>query len=292
MNTPRSIPASNTVVAEHFREAARLLEHQGASPFRVSAYRKGADAVETLHGDIRGIAIGGLEALEALPHIGRGLAAAIVEIIDSGHWTQLDRLRGTAEPEMLFQTIPGVGPVLARTIHHALHNDSLEALEIAAHDGRLASLPGIGPRRAAAIRHALSSMLSRRRGLPGASSGAMESGPPVNMLLDVDREYRDKARQGSLQLIAPKRFNPEGKTWLPILHTERLPWHFTVLYSNTARAHELGKTYDWVVIFYSSDHRREGQCTVVTETAGPWRRHRVVRGRERECDALQRAPDG
>jgi hypothetical protein len=105
-------------------------------------------------------------------------------------------------------------------------------------------------------------------------------------VLDVDREYRVKAAAAKLPTIAPKRFNPQAKAWLPILHTRRGPWHFTALYSNTARAHELGKTHDWVVVyFYDGDHQ-ERQCTVVTETRGPAAGARVVRGREAECEAI------
>ena len=121
---------------------------------------------------------------------------------------------------------------------------------------------------------------------PAARSSADE--PPVDLLLDVDREYREKAKSGELRLIAPKKFNPEGKAWLPILHTERGPWHFTALFSNTPRAHDLKKTDDWVVIFCSAGHHAESQCTVVTETAGPQRGKRVVRGRERECTTIDR----
>jgi putative hydrolase len=109
------------------------------------------------------------------------------------------------------------------------------------------------------------------------------TGPAVATLLEVDREYRRKAGQGSLPLIAPKRFNPEGKPWLPILHTHRDEWHFTLLYSNTALAHELKRTDDWVVVYFYDDHHQEGQCTVVTETRGPMTGQRVVRGRELEC---------
>jgi len=38
------------------------------------------------------------------------------------------------------------------------------------------------------------------------------------------------------------------------------------LYSNTAQAHQLGRTRDWVVIYYYDDQHAEGQHTVVTET--------------------------
>jgi putative hydrolase len=62
-------------------------------------------------------------------------------------------------------------------------------------------------------------------------------------------------------------------------------WHFTALFSNTARAHELKRTRDWVVIYFYNDHHEEGQHTVVTETSGPLAGKRVVRGRETECRA-------
>jgi hypothetical protein len=107
--------------------------------------------------------------------------------------------------------------------------------------------------------------------------------PSVDILLDVDREYRDKAKAGSLPKIAPRRMNPEGKAWLPVLHTRFGPWHFTALFSNTERAHELHRIFDWVVIFYSDPEGAEGQATVVTERRGALTGERVVRGREPEC---------
>ncbi len=92
--------------------------------------------------------------------------------------------------------------------------------------------------------------------------------------------------QGKLPTIAPKRFNPQSEAWLPILHTQRDAWHFTVLFSNTARAHELDRTRDWVVVYFYDDHHQEGQHTIVTETRGALIGRRVVRGRESECRAL------
>jgi hypothetical protein len=115
--------------------------------------------------------------------------------------------------------------------------------------------------------------------------------PSVQVLLDVDREYREKARAGSLPRIAPRRFNLEGKAWLPVLHTRFGPWHFTALFSNTARAHELHRVYDWVVIYFSDPDGEEGQATVVTERRGALTGERVVRGREPECARYYRAPE-
>jgi putative hydrolase len=55
------------------------------------------------------------------------------------------------------------------------------------------------------------------------------------------------------------------------------------MYSNTARAHQLQRTRDWVVVYCYDDHHQEDQYTVVTETRGPLAGQRMVRGREIEC---------
>src|SRR6266496_5141577 len=100
--------------------------------------------------------------------------------------------------------------------------------------------------------------------------------PSVDLLLDIDREYREKGRAGLLPRIAPRRLNPEGKAWLPVLHTRFGPWHFTALFSNTERAHELHRTYDWVVIFFAEGEGEEAEATVVTERRGALAGQRVV----------------
>jgi DNA polymerase (family X) len=67
-----------------------------------------------------------------------------------------------------------------------------------------------------------------------------------------------------------------------VLHTQRGPRHYTALFSNTARAHELGRTSDWVVLYFDGQGE-ERQCTVITASRGPLRGRRIVRGREQEC---------
>ncbi len=278
----------NVEVARSLREAAEVLATQGANPFRVNAYRRAATTVEELEESVADIvARGGVDALVDLPHIGAGIAGAIAEIVATGRWRRLDRLRGELDPVRAFRSIPGVGPALATRIHDTLHVDTLEGLEAAALAGRLQEVPGIGARRDAALRAALASILAR----PSRRGDNRLVPPPVELLLHVDATYRTRAAAGSLPRIAPRRFNPQGKAWLPVLHTERSGWHFSALYSNTARAHELGRTDDWVVIYYYDDHHREGQCTVVTETRGTLAGRRVVRGMEAECRRHYRSVD-
>jgi len=269
----------NQAIAERLLEMADLLEQQGANPFRINAYRRAARNLGSYDGDVAALAAKeGLDGLDELPGIGRSIGLAIMEMLQTGRWMQLERLRGSLDPEQVFQSIPGVGPELARRIHGELDIENLAELEQAAHDGRLEQVPGVGERRARMIGAALAQMLQRRSAQPRTPAAE----PDVVVLLDVDREYREKAARGRLRKIAPRRFNPEGKAWLPILHTQRGDWHFTALFSNTARAHDLGKTDDWVVLYFHTDHGPEMQRTVVTETSGSLEGRRVVRGREGE----------
>jgi len=101
----------------------------------------------------------------------------------------------------------------------------------------------------------------------------------------MDAEYRERAVARKLKMIAPRLLNPGKKAWLPILATSRGGWKFTVMFSNTATAHKLGKTNDWVVVYYESG-KGESQCTVVTEQRGAMKGKRVIRGREKECGAF------
>ncbi len=269
----------NELAAGIFTDCAEILRLQKANPFRVNAYIRAARTLRSLDTDVRDILDDtGIEGLMQLPGIGKGLAAAIDEIARTGQLSQFDRLRGESSPEVLFQSLPGVGPGLAHTIHETLHVDTLEALEVAAHDGRLDDVPGIGPRRAASIRASLADILRRGRRYQRAARAE----PSVATLLDIDARYRHLSAAGKLPRIAPKRFNPEGRAWLPVMHTDHGDWHFTALFSNTARAHQLGRTDDWVVIYYYDGDHQEGQNTVVTETHGSRRGQRVVRGREGE----------
>lgn len=279
--------ADNAKIADMLREAASLLAAQNANPFRIAAYRKAADTIAGLDASVRDtFERDGRAGLDALPSVGPGIAGAISEILLSGRWSQLDRLRGGAHATHLFQAVPGIGSQLAHRIQDELGVDSLEALEVAAHDGRLEHVSRIGARRASAIRAALTSMLDRTRGLRRTSPSTSHAGVSVEMLLDVDWEYRAKAQAGELPTIAPRRFNPRGESWLPVLHTRRGPWNFTALYSNTAKAHELHREHDWVVVYFYDDDHVEQQHTIVTETRGPLIGQRVVRGREAECRRL------
>jgi hypothetical protein len=268
----------NEDIAARLEEAAALLRDQGADRFRVGAYLRAAETLRVMREPVDELfRQRGLDGLKTVPHIGETLARAIRELLTHGRLPMLDRLRGEARPVALLTSVPGIGRVFAERLHDELGIETLADLEAAAHDGRLETLAGFGPKRLAGIRDSLAQRLGRVHGAPRTARPAS-----VSELLDVDREYREKAAALLLPRIAPRRFNPSGEAWLPVLHTRRGTRRYTALFSNTARAHRTGKTRDWVVL-YSDNGHGEDRHTVITAAFGPLRGRRVVAGREAEC---------
>jgi hypothetical protein len=286
-------PPDNQTVASVLDEVAQLLEAQGANPFRIGAYRKAAETVRTLNEPVwHVLEREGIEGLMRLPGIGQSLGHTISHLIRNERLPLLERLRGENVPERMFATVADIGPKLAQRIHESLGIETLGELAAAAGDGRLARVPGMGPKRLRAVRESLAGRFHvHDRGPAVGNTAPSDSHPmakdddePIDELLDIDQQYRQMARRGQLPKIAPRRFNPTHEAWLPVLHTERMGRHYTAMFSNTAHAHELDATHDWVVI-YRDDQDHSGCWTAITSQFGPLRGRRIIRGRERDCAA-------
>ncbi len=285
-NPSHSTPSTlgNDEIARALDEAADLLEQRDSNPFRIRAFRRAAQSVRESRDNVAELTRDiGPAALQRIPGIGSSLAAVIDDFVRSGggriHYKRL----GDISPMTVLTSLPGIGEVLARRILDQLHIHDLEDLELAIYEGRLEQVEGFGTRRTTALRQMINSMLGRRLQQRSRDLGARYQieRPPVELLLKVDAEYRRRADANELPRIAPRRFNPEGLAWLPILETREGGWTVRALFSNTAQAHALGRTRDWVVIFFERAGETH-QCTVVTETRGPRKGQRVVRGRESE----------
>ncbi len=267
----------NHTIAQRLLDYANYLEAREGNLYRIRAYRRAAETVLGLDRPVREILDEcGRRGLEALPGIGTHLSYTLETLVRTGEFRTLDPQGGHIDPERLLSSLPGIGPQLARQIHDELGVSTLEELERAAHDGRLTRL-GIGPKRLRGLIDALAGRLRRAR-LPEPVLGE----PAVADLLAVDEEYREHATRGLLPTVAPRRFNPDHEPWLPVFQADRGGWRFRAMFSNTALAHRLNQTRDWVVVFFD-DGQTSGQRTVVTETRGDLRGRRVVRGREAEC---------
>lgn len=284
---------SNDEIADVLDRIAALLEAQSANPFRIGAYRDGAASVRAADRPLAEMVRRGEEReLEKLPRIGEGLARLIAEYVNTGRSGLLGSLEAEVSPADALARVPGMDEALAERVVSALGIRTPEELELAAHDGRLEEMEGFDAERLRAVQLGLAGMLSpaaRRRSRQrverrSPDTGAGEERPGVETLLAIDAEYRAAAEAGRLRTIAPRRFNPEGEAWLPVFEADGEGWHFTALFSNTARAHQLGKVRDWVVIYWERQGHQH-QATVVTATDGPLQGKRVVRGREKESRA-------
>ena len=283
----------NATIARKLNDYATYLEGEDSNVYRVRAYRQAAATVLAQPRSLAAV-VGekGRAGLDELPGIGASLAYTIEGLIRTGEFRTLKPDAGHIDPERLLTSLPGVGRQLAHTLHEQLGISTLEELERAAHEGRLAQA-GVGPKRLRGLIDALAGRLQRSR-LPEPIQGE----PSIAVLLAIDEEYRGHAEDESMPRLTPRRFNAEHEPWLPLFVADRDGWRFRALFSNTALAHRLGKTHDWVVISFH-DGFNSSQRTVVTETRGDLRGLRVVRGRERECRAYYRehapasmGPDG
>jgi putative hydrolase len=253
----------NRQIADHLREAAAVACRPGQDRYRVAAYRASADTIESLD-----------EALRAVRCGRRGCAGACRQSAPasrrrsptaaSGRWRLLDRLRGDAERVSAFEAVPGIGHGLALRIHDQLQIDTLEEAERAARSGWLEAIAGVGPRRAAGIRAALDDVLSRRRRWQGhARDAGLGTEPPVELLLYIDRLYRNKAAAGMLPTLVPRRLNADVSVSPPVMHMTKGGWHFTALAACPARAQEPSATADWVALYFYDATQREQLRTVV-----------------------------
>jgi DNA polymerase (family X) len=136
-------PLTNGQIAQVFDLLGDLLELDGAVRHRVLAYRRGASRVRGTSESVAQMALAGRAT--DLPDIGATLQAKIVELATTGGLEALEKARSKV-PEGLVAVagLTGIGPKRAVAIWAALDVTSLDGLEAAAGDGRLATVPGIG----------------------------------------------------------------------------------------------------------------------------------------------------
>jgi DNA polymerase (family X) len=122
------IPQHNVQLAGLFRSIAELLAAQRANPYRVRAYRRGADALMALDEDIAEVAQ--REALEEIEGIGRDLSEKIQEFLRTGKIALLETLR-IPLPEHIreWAGLPGLSESLVAYLHSRLNIGTLADLE-------------------------------------------------------------------------------------------------------------------------------------------------------------------
>ncbi|MFA4858381.1 MAG: DNA polymerase/3'-5' exonuclease PolX [Candidatus Margulisiibacteriota bacterium] len=140
----------NSEIAGIFWEMAEFLELKSDNPFKIRAYRRAAQNIESLSHDLKDTyASGGLAALEEIPGIGLHIAEKIEEYIKTGKVSAHEKLKKSFPKNFLsLVDIPGMGTKTAVLLYKKLKIDSPEKLEKAVRAGKLTGIPGMGEKKA------------------------------------------------------------------------------------------------------------------------------------------------
>lgn len=137
----------NAAIADVFDEMAELLEFRGENPFRIRAYRNGAQAIRDLDEPVAAIINDPDRNLADISGIGKTISEKTETLIQTGGLPQLEELR-QAVPQVVIQMarIPGLGAKKAMKLQEALEIESLDDLKRACQEERIRKVKGFGPK--------------------------------------------------------------------------------------------------------------------------------------------------
>lgn len=137
-------------LADVLDEIALLLELKGENPFKIRAYRNGAETVRSFDGDI--VQQAANNELKGIKGIGDALQQKLHELASTGRLRFHQDLKAEF-PETLFELfeLSGLGPKKIKKLYEELEISSLGALQRACESGAVAGLAGFGAKTATKI---------------------------------------------------------------------------------------------------------------------------------------------
>ena len=198
----------NAAVARILREIADLLEIKDDNPFKIRAYRNGADIIANHPHEVATLDATGLREI---PGIGKDLAARILEIAETGDAAFHRELIAEFPPTILdLLHLQGVGPKTVAVLYRELGIRTLDDLERAAVDGRIRALRGMGPKKEALIlkalterkRHAGRHLLTDAHDLANALVGHLRDKAPTATIEAVGSLRRGCETCGDIDILA------------------------------------------------------------------------------------------
>jgi len=120
-----------------------MLAVLGEDRFRVQAYYRAADSVDTLDEEVE--EFWSAERLRDIPGVGEALSTKLEELLRTGCLGYYERLRAQVPSGVMeVLTLSGVGPKTARLLWREAGLESVAEVKRAAEAGELRSLPGMG----------------------------------------------------------------------------------------------------------------------------------------------------
>ncbi len=141
--TPPRVPITKADVARALHNVAAMLEITGDNPFRIRAFENGASAIEDLSDDLQTLVDNG-ELLE-VRGIGKSIFADVKSMLETGTFDEYEKLKKKVPASVLeMLRVSGMGPKKVKTVYDKLGIKSIDELEQAGRDGKLAVMPGWG----------------------------------------------------------------------------------------------------------------------------------------------------
>jgi DNA polymerase (family 10) len=199
-------------VAQVLADIAVLLELKGENPFKSRAYVNGARALENLSEPLDKIIAE--NRLAEIQGIGEALQKKITELVTTGKLGYYEDLKAATPPGLVAMLdIPGVGPKKIKAVHEELGIESVEQLEAACRDGRVAKLKGFGEKTAAKIcegitrqrAYASKHLISDALPLADALLEALRSHPEVIRCSGAGSLRRHREIIGDIDLLASSK---------------------------------------------------------------------------------------
>src|SRR6201993_1775213 len=130
-------------IAGVLEQIATLLELKGENPFKIRAYTNAARAIETFGANVTNFQ--DEEAVAKIPGIGKSIALKIKELAETGSLKYFQELSAEFPAGILeLFSLPGLGAKKIKALHDKLGISSIEQLQKACEQGRVAELPGFG----------------------------------------------------------------------------------------------------------------------------------------------------
>jgi DNA polymerase (family 10) len=130
-------------VAEILVQIGTLLELKGENPFKTRAYLNAARAIETLGEPLAKIV--SEKRLGEIKGIGEALQKKITELVTTGKLPYYDDLKASVPAGLVAMLdIPGLGPKKIKVLFDELHIETVELLEQACKEDKIAGLKGFG----------------------------------------------------------------------------------------------------------------------------------------------------
>jgi len=231
MSAPLPAPLDNRAVARVLQEIADLLELKGENPFKIRAYRNGADVVAHATEAASGLDEAGLRTWSG---IGKDLATRIREIAATGTCEiRLELLKEFPETLLEVLRLQGVGPKTVALLHQELHIKSLEDLSEAAKAGRIRGIKGMGAKKEELIlkaiderqRHAGRHLLARATEVADALVAYLVAQAPAATIVTVGSVRRGAETCGDLDLLATGADATLADTFVTYPTVERVLGH-------------------------------------------------------------------